>query len=178
MVRNTHCTAYIYIGRIVLCSKNSPMITFPSLCTVFNFTVFQKHVDASYQIKANCGTNSSERNPTRNILQPENECINDMNHRHVPPGESSLWTRSSPVCSSIAPDKAAPPTPWTSSSRRETFHRNCPRERGVRDSPHGSMDITNSVSFNCFWTIWTFLATSVVLQPSLTPYRAHAHECY
>lgn len=48
-------------------------------------------------------------------------------------GESSLWIRSIQVClSTTAPDRAAPPTPWTNSSRREMSHRNCPRERGGR----------------------------------------------
>lgn len=51
------------------------------------------------------------------------------------PGESSHWIRSIQVCSSTTvPDRVAPLTPWTNSSRREMFHRNSPQERGSRAS--------------------------------------------
>lgn len=49
------------------------------------------------------------------------------------PGESSLWIRNIQVCSSTtAPDRAARPTPWTNSSRREMSRRNSLQERGMR----------------------------------------------
>lgn len=47
-------------------------------------------------------------------------------------GGSSPWIRSiQGFLSTTAPGRAALPTVWTSSSRRETSHRNCPQESGT-----------------------------------------------
>lgn len=72
------------------------------------------------------------RNKPRNSLRVSRSPNTDIVLRLVP-GESSPWIKSTQVCSSTTvPDRAAPQTLWTSSSRREMFHRSFLQERGMR----------------------------------------------
>lgn len=53
--------------------------------------------------------------------------------QNPPAGGNSLWIKNIQDClSTTAPDRVAPLTPWTKSSRRGMSHRNCPLERGAR----------------------------------------------